>query len=65
MMAPATVMKAALSVNSSTLTRVVLMPTCTATVSSSPITRSASPSRVRAIQARRPSTSASSTSSCQ
>ena len=49
MIAPTSVMKVALIANSATLAKVVSIPQCFATVSSSPMTRSAKPSRERAI----------------
>lgn len=64
-MAPVTVMNTALTANSSSLAVVVLMPTWVATVSSSPITRSARPRRERLMRARSASTRASMASNCQ
>jgi hypothetical protein len=58
-------MKTALSANTASLARVVSMPTCRATVSSAPMTRSASPSRERTSRPPTRKTSTASAKSCQ
>ena len=65
MIAPTSVMTVALIVNSATLAKVVSIPQCFATVSSSPITRSAKPRRERAISQPSRNTAAVSASNCQ
>ena len=64
-MAPVTLMNSALTANSVSLAAVMLMPTWAATVSSSPMMRSAKPSRERWMNQPDTSTIAASASNCQ